>query len=373
MKHQYTIALIISSIFYSCNITEYENNDNPIKTASTNPQIKLIKTGEIKFELDSLTAHLYNASQFIEEKNCYSFLSNTNEIIYYNYNSKTIVSKTPIKTDSPCSYEYINEDSIIIANYKTNSIYIINQEGNILNEISIRKDIKYYPFPMTKIAPIINSNNNIYLFGNICGEYEDENKDNRKIVSIINKSSGTTVSKVAYPDIYEKNWGGALFRWVYADYNPIDNMIILSFPADHYIYTTDLSLNTINAYYAGSSFINATEYIKKTKSADLTSDERSKHFVETNSYSRIVHDKYNNVYYRICELKSKYKNIPIWEKELVIIILDHQFKIIGETYIGSLPSQYRESIFITKEGLHLPQKNIDENKLMFNIYKLSKK
>lgn len=261
MKYIYIIINLL--LLYSCNKDKYEDNFNHPKTTSSNMYMNLIQTGEIQFELDSLTAHLYNASQYIDKQNYYSFLSNTKEILIYDYYSKDMIYKIPTNVDSPCSYEYINKDSIIIADYNTNSIQIINSNGDIQKRIPIKKDIKYYPFPLTRISPIINTPNKIYLLGNICGEYEDENNENRKIISVIDKSSLSTVSKIAYPDIYKKNWGGSLFRWIYADYNPINNLIILSFPADHYIYTTDLNLKNIEAHYAGSSFIDATQSIKK--------------------------------------------------------------------------------------------------------------
>lgn len=360
------LLLLFGCVSYNEN--EYgENENNYIKQNET---VLLSLAGEVVFNLDSLTAHIYNASQYIYDEGAYSILSNTNDILIFDYQTRKCIRKIPVCIERASSYEYLNKDTILIADYLSNSVHFINELGNDYKTVKIEKDILYYPFPLTRTSPIIIDEGKLFVVGHIAGEYENENVNNRQVVSVIDLAMTKTSSYIPYPDVYRENWGGGLFRWVYGDYNYSKKTLVLSFPADHNIYEYNNDLLLIGKYYAGSSYIDATEYLKNPKNEYISSDLRTKHFVETHSYSCVYFDKFNKVYYRFSELKAEYTGVPIWEKELTIIILDEEFNIIGESYIGALPSQYREAVFINEEGLHLPKKESDENALLFDIYKL---
>jgi len=102
----------------------------------------------------------------------------------------------------------------------------------------------------------------------------------------------------------------------------------------------------------------------------INSDISTKYFVENHSYSNIIYDKYNNVYYRIAEMKSKYNGLPAWNKEIAVIILDEQLNKIGETFIGKCHSCNIFTMYVNKKGLHIQKENAHEDSMDFSVYKL---
>lgn len=142
--------------------------------------------------------------------------------------------------------------------------------------------------------------------------------------------------------------GGGLYRWVYACYNSKENKYIVSFPADHNIYKV-YTTGITGEFYAGSNFIDEIEFLDTPKWIPINSEEKTKHFVENHSYANIIYDKWREVYYRIAEIKTKYENKMGWQKEISVIILNKNLKIIGETKIKECNHNYRYAIFVYKK------------------------
>ena len=333
----------------------------------------MVKSGEIQFELDSITSDIFTASQWIPELNAYSFLSHNKEILVYDYDSRELINKIPVKTPQPTSYQYIGTDSILLLDYQSRMLLLSDTKGDNIRKFSINPTIEYFPLPIVKISPIVMKNQNIYFWGSMAGEYIDENDENRMVLTSVGTAIPTTSYYMPYPDIYKNNWAGRLFRWVYGEYNSNSDVFIFSFPADHNIYVLDGKLMKTDSYYCGSELIDVIRYLKSSKSRPVTSDEAIRFFAENNSYSRIIYDSYNDVYYRFAELKTEYNGVPGWKKDVSIIILDNEFEVIGETFIGQLASNCKYSIFVNHEGLHLLSIDNNEDILTFDVYKLSKK
>ena len=351
----------------------YGQNVN-IERTNTTELVGLIMSGEIIFRLDSLTSDFFVASQYIPEMSAYSFLSNRKEINIYDYQTGELLDKIPLKIPQPTSYAFIGTDSVLILDYESRMLSICDTQGEVSRTFGIDNGIKYPPLlSITGISPVVIEGEYVSLFGKIGGGNFDKNDDNRKVLTTINTSSMVTSRSMPYPEIYEKNWGRGLFSWVYGEYNSNTKRYIFSFPADHYIYVMDSSFSHIDKYYCGSTLIESTQYLRTPKRIPVSSYNETRHFVETDSYSRIVYDSYNNVYYRFAELKSKYEGVLGWKKDISVIIMDENFRVIGETYIGKLSSSFRYGIFVNENGLHLPKDEKDENVLVFHIYKLSKK
>ena len=359
--------LIISLFFISCNhkmdsVNKYydEEKDNVLFDT-------LRCIGTVIFPLDSTTSYIFRASEYNEKNDTYSFIFNNNLLIY-SYNEQKMINKIKLDISSPTSYSILSEDSIIVLDYNHNTINYINSFGECYDKIEIDENIKYYPSPVCKISPLIKKNEKIIFFGNIAGEYIDEDTTNRKVMGIVDLSKKHTQYKVSYPEIYYKaNWGGGLFRWVYADYNCDNNFYVLSFPAVHYISIVSANGELIKEYYAGSQQIKNIESVSQSKIKQISSESKVSHFVENDSYANIIYDKYKKIYYRIAELKSEYSNSLGWHKNIVIITMNENFEIIEETNIGECNSNYRYAMFVNKNGLHIPEKT-SEDYLSFKIY-----
>jgi len=249
-KNIFIVVICLFLFVISCN--KNNKNINPRSNLINNFSIAKYKT--ISFTLDSLTSDVSISSQYIEEEDMYTFLSNKNEILFYDSNGN-LHNKIPI-INGVSSY-LISEDTIFLFNYLKNSLIVLKSSSKNQQEILIEKKISYYPAPASGISKLIKNNDDLLFFGNISGEYKDENKSNRLICGKINLKSQNVSYYLSYPDLYyENNWGGGMYRWIYSTYNQFNNDLIISFPAHHHIYRTNLKFEVYDEHYAGSHRIN---------------------------------------------------------------------------------------------------------------------
>lgn len=362
------LICLISLIVAACSSVFHQNPTNKERLND----FCLILYDSISFSLDSITSNITKASEYNNENEFFSFLSHNHEILVFDYLRRKEVKRISSKGLDVTSYTIRNLDSIIVLDYSKKAIFLINSLGDILQKYNIRSSISYPPFPVTKIAPIIFKRDKIIFTGNFSGEYIDETKNNRPVTGIYDMKTKEIVYAVSYPQIYrDYNYGSGLFRWVYATYNDSLNTMVYSFPADHNLVTASNNFAETQVYYAGSKYIDGIYSLSQKKFMPLGSEEKIRHFAENHSYANILYDKFRNVYYRIVEIKTKYEGMPGWSKDISVIILDNNFKIIGETLIGSINSVNRYTIFVNEKGLHLLQ-NSDEDFMTFLIYRLQK-
>ncbi len=360
------IILFFISALYSC--SEYGENANPYYEDSGTLKYELVDSLSIEFPLDSITSHIFTALEYNDKLGILSFLSNR-RILIYDYKKRSLINAINIQSSFPSSYTVVNSDSILIIDYNEKKLIIYDDKGNILNSFELFPKIKYAPLPINRISPIVLKNGIVTFWGSMAGEYSDEDGMNRKIMTTFNLQSEDIDYYIPYSDVYKKNWGGGLYRWIYSDYNELLDLHVVSFPAEHYIYTISGNEKEVHKYYAGSQSIDATYYLNRSKDIPIDSDLKIRHFVENHSYSRILYDKYRNVYYRIAEIKSNYEGIPGWQKAISVVILNDKFQIIGETFIGKPNLNSRYAIFVNEHGLHIPQKS-DENVLKYKLFVL---
>jgi len=357
------IIMIFSLLFFSCKEKAIVNNREKVEY-----KYELIGRKNICFKLDSITSHIFTASEYNDKTRSYAFI-HRNRLLVYDYETQELTNDILIKAANPTSFSFINKDTIIVSDYNANSFLFMDSRGSVYKSIKVNPKILYYPFPVNKIAPLKYENDTIIFWGNMSGEYINENKNNRNVMGIVDISNGQVQYNVPYSNVYNaRNWGGGLYRWVYACYNSKENKYIVSFPADHNIYKV-YTTGIIGEFYAGSNFIDEIEFLDTPKWIPINSEEKTKHFVENHSYANIIYDKWREVYYRIAEIKTKYENKMGWQKEISVIILNKNLKIIGETKIKECNHNYRYAIFVNEKGLHIPQ-NTDEDVLCFKIYNL---
>jgi hypothetical protein len=182
---------------------------------------------------------------------------------------------------------------------------------------------------------------------------------------------------VSYPSTYH----GATWGMSHAIPCRIMNnkgQFIYSFGIDPLIYVYGNDFKESKTYKADS------DYIKEISPFDrkLEPNANKDYFIETPYYGEILYDKYRGVYYRFARqgisISDSQENTNMWEnKPCSVIILDKNFKKIGETLLEPIKTYYPRDSFVAEEGLYIsnnhPQNpNLDENKLKFTIFKLSK-
>ena len=324
-------------MFVSCNISQ-KNINECLETKSIG---HLVCKGEVSFPLDSVTTYFLGASEYNSKNGIYSFLFDR-KLLFYNYETQKLLKKINIDVGNPTSYTIINEDSIVVLDYETNEVVLLNSDGNTYDKLKISPTIPYYPFPVTKIAPLRLNDNELVFWGNMSGEYMDEDCVNRRVMGKFNLTSHAVSYKIPYSSVYgNANWGGGLFRWIYADYNPRIRAYIVSFPVEHYLFVVSEDGDILERVYAGSHFIDVIESLPKSKMIPLDADVKTRFFVENHSYANVLYDSYRDLYYRIAEQKCEYKNAIGWQKKISVIILNNRFEKIGETLIDKCDLNYR--------------------------------
>ena len=184
-------------------------------------------------------------------------------------------------------------------------------------------------------------------------------------------------SLLNYPPIFEQNMknlaGGHEFGY---DYNYKHDCLVCSFYGyDSLMVVTDNMKNV--RWYNGKS-----RYLKSIRPHLVEAGNLIKtltQFRENPLYTHVMYDKFRDVYYRFVEMPYELQpyDSPFDEpkgREFSVIILDKDFRIIGETKFPGNKYFYKMS-FVGRDGLYISENNLanpefDEDKLVFACFKL---
>lgn len=348
----------------------------------------LAEEKDISFPLDAETPQSIGSIQIFEnDSNRYfTFLNEYNNSVYfYDYDSLKIINKIKFEkegphgtTGKPLGHYILSMDSIFLYSYHTKYLYLFNSKSEMIDKFHTKPVRKRYlpsAFPNTGTS-MFYRNNKMYLIGNTGGEYRDEDSLNRPIVTVQNLLDKSVNYKMGYPSSYrEGNWGGAQFRQCRWDFNSKTNRFVFSFPNDHYVYSSDLEVNT-EIHYAGSKFSGNIKSLDVPKGGRKNKPRRRRLFATNPTYLSIVYDPFRDVYYRFAQQPLKEYNDDVdncFHKPFSIIILDNSFNIIGEKKMDlDKYSNAAYCYFVTREGLNLCHESDNEDEIKFTIFKLKK-
>lgn len=307
----------------------------------------------------------------------------TNDILFYNINNKELEFRITAKIEGNngvglvSGYYIHNLDSIYLTNLDIKEISLINKDGIVLDKYSYDEDLKGNPlslFDLTaayyKPAQIIGRT--LYLYSG-----PDRYVENAPVSitldidqHIINAlpfnypsypGSETKLKKYGLENAFSRCYDGKHF--------------VYSFYYDENIYITSPAHDSIQKIKVKSN------YFPKVQLPDeLTAS--PKDFCLNAWYGNLIYDKYRNVYYRIAYPPSSDLDIDIkpielenyGRKNFSIIILDENFKILGETLFPDFI--YNSKIlFVAKEGLYISDShylnpNFDDDILSFRLFQL---
>lgn len=105
----------------------------------------------------------------------------------------------------------------------------------------------------------------------------------------------------------------------------------------------------------------------------MSNPEEWKHYVENPTYEGISYDRYRQLYYRVVRMPwSDYKTGEYGNKKPIgIIVLDHNFNIVGEAVLPNLPeglSYYPYNFFATSEGLNIQVLNGNDDAMLYYCF-----
>jgi hypothetical protein len=382
--------LLILILFSSCEHNGLDqqqwNNHFPKYTSIASLQLM----GKKVYKLDSVTSLPYPIIQYADyDSLVIGFTTYNRSFVLFDYKSgepkrKITLSGDPKKgvgtfsTSFSSSFYFINYDSILLFNENQSQIYLVDSAAVIKRSFSLAPKDKSYRQPgITHGELLYFANNHVYLSAAPGRNVFDVSAPLLENLMLdLNLQTGQISTAVKYPDNYGKAFWADQMSIVYTAWNPNKALFLESFPIDHAIYSWQPGSSAMQAHYAGSDSIMHVDPISfstgKVKPSMEWYDKEMQMFRGQRTYSRILFDKYRNVYYRI--VTNAFRNIGQNEKStpFSIIILDENFTKIGEQNFD--PAEYLEcSMFVSPDGLCMLRLSSNEDVLRYDVFKLTKR
>ena len=270
-------------------------------------------------------------------------------------------------------------DSIFVIT--ENNIFIVNEVGKVIYKKDVSEPIvdaegsEYRLWDNDNQFPLYyDSNKKELLIRSICNCSFMEPKYTSKRIEVKLNLVDDRISffDYSFPERYKWNsYGQAVFP--FREINGETD--VLSFPSDDTLYTFNrssgkLKKNPCKSLYQESNFIpfdtNYSDDIERVK----------EHLTVIPMYQKILKDKYRGRYYRFFQKeqslkdeKGEYRNL--FDKDLVVMVLDTNFKVIQENNIGN--SFFGFYSFVTPKGLYIlkyDKQNLDSQKkyAIFSVF-----
>jgi hypothetical protein len=374
---------------FSCssNFVEVQNEMKGKMTATMN----LAMQQEKKILLDSFSAPKPQYIQLYTDENNRTNLTflNTFASSIYIYDYITAELKRTIKFSkeengikSPLGYYIKNFDSIYVYNKTNNEIVLINDSGKVSSRISLIENYPFralswtYKYPQyypSTAAPLMGTGQELTIPGMYMLSLPDSIAERFKFEAHVDLSNNSVSFSRQYPpSLYAHNYfweNEGLFTNVYCDRSP-NNKMVYSFPVSHNLFVADKNKEGYSMVYGGSNEAGTITSFKNR----LSTEELILEVCKTDLYAGVRYDKYRKVYYRFLRKSMPAANsmTTIFEKPLSVIVLDENFKYLGETTIGTCSNFNWENTFVTEEGLnieYLDKKDMTEAYLHFKVFK----
>jgi len=380
------LSFIFSIFLFGCssNKSESKISEENIETH------KLTSFKDLTIHLDTLTdpwkIHYFLFNHNSQKK---LFLLSTldNSLQVYNWKQGKLISKKILPKEGPdgvgvaSSFFVKTTDSIfVLSSYQfqlslIDSDYKVLKRYSLLNSPNGKAKIGEGMFPIAKQSSSFGSfKGHIIIAGYPFIDRSDEAFYSKgKSSLILDIKSGEFNYLTAVPTTYYARFKAGnkiLAQQIFSSvtFNYEKEQMIISHLTEPFVEVVDLKTNKLNNLYASSESISEILWAKKS----IENKDEFKYFLKQPYFSGIYYDKYRKVYYRILELpnfdkKDNYDKQP-WTKP-VVIILDEDFKKIGETI---LPKGYSlSSLIITEDGPYFRKYVDSEDTIVFTLFKLS--
>jgi hypothetical protein len=260
--------------------------------------------------------------------------------------------------------------------YTKDSVYTLDNTNQLLlsinGEVTTNSISDSFNIAATSEIPICGNKKEIvfgnYYNGNVFVKENRKKYYNTKPIILYDIVSSTVKNIGYFPSCYTKDYANYYdyFPWVCLN----KSGIAYAFDADHHIYLYEKG-KEIEQIEVKSNYIKYFIPFDDSKMYDLNYS-KTYHYEEPR-YKRLIYDKYNNYYYRICKLRSVKIQGELNKKEnWSIIVLNNQGEILGEHVFSNKEYTY-QIIFPSSEGLYVskaipPNKNLVLSLLKLNIH-----
>lgn len=309
-------------------------------------------------------------------------------IEYFDLNNEKHITTQIFETEgnqglgNVSNYFIISEDSIAIFNDR--QLLLTNKDLKILEVYNYMDnyDKLWYILQDSNKGQVVFKNNKLY-FGKADFEYTNSNAFySSKISTEIDLATGEFIehTSMTFPKSYfDKCWGNYTTR-INRDYNHKNDNFIYSFPTNHNLFVFDPFEDKLkNTIEAKSVFLPEEFESMNCKHYDDYDRERE-YYLKTGKYLKILHDPYQDIYYRFVELPMNDEDViyytgradALYSTEIAVMILDHNLKVIGETKLPK-NTYINWDFFILEDGLYISannpnNENYDEDKLVYHRF-----
>lgn len=332
----------------------------------TYDKIELLPQSDtLHFALDSSSYNQIRTFNYFTQNNkpyIVFFDKRVRTLNFYNFITQSLVASLVLKKDfeKGCSY-IINFDSIILINDKR--LILIDSAGNIKNDIANFEDRHKRPTIDNETPPLLK--NNILYTGTKPGLKESSLKAQHQwnIICGIDLANNSKLLYYNLPATYwDKLYGNSFLAYSYCINNR--GNFVFSFPADTNIYETNL-VNYNKAYFAKSQF--QTGDILPVSKKAIDSGQSRKEYYLRDAYGTIYFDPSRKRYVRFAKQKITEADYLAnrKERERSVIILNEDFKIIGESLLDSTLAAFKTIFFTPEGGMYIRVKSEDEQAIHF--------
>lgn len=369
--HKIFHIIIFSILFISCSnpVISVKNE----KVGKLNATCQLVVSSNKKFVLDDNTATRPPYIQILNnssEKRILTFLNpHNNSIYFFDYENSTYLKKISYEKEGSnailgmAGYYIKNPDSIYIYNRALIEVVLADSTGHVKERIPLRGKKQDWSnshpqYILNTVCPFIEISGKLLLTGLSPFCLRSSLIDKFRFTACINLNNNQLEFHHIYPsDLYgvNANWDDPIFMQVYPTLSS-SGELVHSFPVSHDLYISKWNSNSATKVYGGSNVAKTINSIDWDWISQATPREKVLiNYLYQDLYAAILHDPWRKVYYRFMQqgLPDATANTKIGKKNIIVIIMDEQFKYLGETSIGKAKEWNWTNSFVTKEGLNI--------------------
>ena len=378
------ILLLVLAHLYAC--SSPKNGED----ATYSKELK--ETKKVTLPCDENTYFLSKSIfQFEEDGKEYLHFENSRkgqyEIITFDLEKQDVHKRLPIASEGPNgipamygSKPFPDSKNYLISQTLAFRVTQMDGDGNVLRNYQLKSPGRFVRITLGSFCYYPSFvRDSILYFNQPVASRKKRNLDRYPIFATLDLRTGELgFAPLDFPKTFKGDYShirsGDSFTY---DYNYKENRLVCSFLESDSIMVTD-DLTHTKWYNAKSQFLDSMIPYLNAPEEDVQDLIR---WEGKAKYWHIMYDKYRDVYYRFaempCELakdENPYDEFSHKSREFSVIILDKDFRIIGETKFPGNKYFIRMS-FVGRDGLYISENNLgnpdfDEDKLVFACFKL---
>ena len=371
MKKTFYALGIFVLLLTGCNSSNRKCIENEFK-GKLQAHKELVEIGTKKFRINTETKNrpVYIQLWNDDKRNqILTFLNARNNSIYfYRYSDTTYLKRITFEREganaimSAAAYYIKSPDSIYVFNRPFIEVALTDSSGKVRNKVTLldQTDKEWALTPpqymLSPVAPMMLKDNHLLLPGFAPFSKAMRKREEFRFTAAIDLASNEVAYHHLYPEeLFEgANWGGDLIQMSYPAFTP-EGKMVHSFTNSHDLYLSDWNKDEAVKVYGDSNVAGDICSIDCGLDKEPSNEQMLEAFLGQDGYAAILHDPYRKVYYRylLRGMPNATPKTPIDSKNLVVVMMDEQFRYLGETELGTGKEWNWTNSFVSPEGLNI--------------------